>query len=101
MSTSPPSTDGRSRSKGACMNYLATRFCTLVVAVCTIALARSAAAAAAPEALTIKPGDSMLLLYKYTVARTEHLSQQFFPAKKHPSNPLIKRTEKWEGAGPY
>jgi hypothetical protein len=77
------------------MNHL-----TLVLAVCALAITR-AVVAAAPEPLTVKPGDSVLLLDEHTVARTEHLSQEFFPAKRHPANPLLKRTEKWEGAGPY
>lgn len=48
-----------------------------------------------------QPGDSVLLLGEPTVARTKNLTQQFFSAKKHPSNPVLKRTEAWEGAGPY
>jgi hypothetical protein len=51
--------------------------------------------------LTPTPGDSVLLLDDHTVARTQHLTQQFFPAKKYPQNPVIQRTQDWEGRGPY
>jgi hypothetical protein len=64
------------------------------------ALARFAHAAAS-EPLRIRAGDSVLLLDDHTVARTRRLAQQFFPASKYPQNPLIKRTEDWEGRGPY
>jgi hypothetical protein len=46
-------------------------------------------------------GESVLLLGEPTVARAKHLTQRFFPAQKHPANPVIRRTEKWEGVGPY
>src|SRR6187402_522232 len=48
-----------------------------------------------------KPGQSILLLDNYTVAQTKNLTQQFFPAQKHASNPIMRRTERWEGVGPY
>ena len=47
------------------------------------------------------PGESVLLLGSPTVARTKNLTQKFFPAQRHPSNPVMRRTEKWEGVGPY
>src|SRR5687768_16159323 len=46
-------------------------------------------------------GESVLLLGELTVARTKNLTHRFFPAQKHPANPVIRRTEKWEGVGPY
>src|SRR5688500_10343071 len=48
-----------------------------------------------------QPGESVLLLGQPTVARTKSRAQKFFPAQKHPSNPVMRRTEKWEGVGPY
>jgi hypothetical protein len=57
--------------------------------------------AAAAEPFTTKPGESVLLLGEPTVARTKNLIQKFFPAQKHPANPVLQRTEKWEGVGPY
>src|SRR5688572_27723849 len=48
-----------------------------------------------------KRHESVLLLDDHTVARTTNLSQKFFPAKRHPANPVMRRTEKWEGVGPY
>src|SRR5215213_10442210 len=45
--------------------------------------------------------ESVLLLGDHTVARTSHLTQRFFPAAKHPANPLMKRAQAWEGVGPY
>ena len=56
-------------------------------------------ALAAP--LSVSARDSVLLLDEHTVARTSNLTQQFFPAKRHPANPVMQRTEKWEGVGPY
>jgi hypothetical protein len=53
------------------------------------------------EKFTIKPSESVLLLDDHTVARTKNLTQHFFPAQKHPANPVMRRTEKWEGVGPY
>src|SRR4051812_31649014 len=46
-------------------------------------------------------GETVLLLDDHTVARTQNLTQEFFPATKHPSNPVMQRSEPWEGAGPY
>jgi len=48
-----------------------------------------------------QPGESVLLLGEPTVARTRNLTQKFYPARKHPANPVMRRTEKWEGVGPY
>jgi len=47
------------------------------------------------------PTESVLLLGEPTVARTSGLTQRFFPAGKHSANPVLRRTEKWEGVGPY
>src|SRR5687767_13084416 len=47
------------------------------------------------------PGETVLLLGDPTVARTSNLTQRFFPATKHPANPVLRRTEPWEGVGPY
>ena len=54
-----------------------------------------------PRPLSVQPRESVLLLDDHTVAQTTKLTQQFFPARKHPANPVMKRTEKWEGVGPY
>src|SRR5262245_54112604 len=51
--------------------------------------------------LEIQNGESVLLLDDYTVAQTTKLAQEFFPAQRHPSNPVMKRTQAWEGVGPY
>ena len=48
-----------------------------------------------------QPGESVLLLGEPTVARTKNLTQKFYPARKHSANPVMRRTEKWEGVGPY
>jgi hypothetical protein len=48
-----------------------------------------------------KAGESILLLDNHTVAQTKNLTQQFFPAQKHLANPIMRRTERWEGVGPY
>ncbi len=53
-----------------------------------------------PRPLSVQTRDSVLLLDDHTVAKTTNLKQQFFPTKKHPANPVMKRTEKWEGVGP-
>jgi hypothetical protein len=54
-----------------------------------------------PCAFSIRATSSVLLLGDSTVARTSGLTQRFFPAKKHPSNPVMRQTEAWEGVGPY
>src|SRR5207244_2920146 len=51
--------------------------------------------------LAPKSGESILLLDENTIASTAKLTQKFFPARKHPANPVIRRTERWEGVGPY
>lgn len=56
-------------------------------------------AAIAPFAVSL--GESVLLLGDRTVAGTSQLTQRWIPAAKHPANPLIRRTEAWEGVGPY
>ena len=53
------------------------------------------------EKFSTKSNESILLLDDHTVAYTKNLTQQFFPARKHPANPVMRRTEKWEGVGPY
>jgi hypothetical protein len=45
--------------------------------------------------------ETMLLLDDHTVARTRGVEQHFFPAQRHAANPIITRTQRWEGAGPY
>lgn len=47
------------------------------------------------------PQESVLLLGDHTVASTTGLTQRFFPAARHPANPVMKQTEAWEGVGPY
>ncbi len=44
---------------------------------------------------------SVLLLDDHSVAKTTKLTQHFFPAKRHPANPVMTKTEAWEGVGPY
>ncbi len=56
---------------------------------------------AAEPAFTTKPSEGVLLLDEHTVARTSGLTQHYFPAGKHPSNPVMTRSERWEGVGPY
>ena len=48
-----------------------------------------------------KPAESVLLLDQPTVAQTTGLKQEFFPAKKHASNPVLRQSAAWEGVGPY
>jgi hypothetical protein len=57
-------------------------------------------AADSPQFIS-RPEESVLLLDSHTVAQTDHLTQRFFPAQKHPANPVMRRTEPWEGVGPY
>src|SRR5690349_14450490 len=78
----------------------------ILVAFITITLlvglkARGESARPQQLPLAVKAGDSVLLLDDHTVAGTKNLTQQFFPAKRHPSNPVLRRSEKWEGVGPY
>src|SRR4051812_1184443 len=56
---------------------------------------------AGEQPLVTHPDESVMLLDDYAVAKTAGLTQKFFPAKRHPANPVMKRTEKWEGVGPY
>src|SRR5688572_1721519 len=55
----------------------------------------------AAASFSTSPHECVLLLGDRTVARTSGLTQQFFPAEKHPANPVMRRTEAWEGVGPY
>jgi hypothetical protein len=48
-----------------------------------------------------KPDESILFLGEPTVASTSRLTQRYFPAQRHPSNPVLRRSEPWEGVGPY
>lgn len=57
--------------------------------------------AASEQLLATKPNESVLLLDDHTVARTANLTQRFFPATKHAANPVMRRSEAWEGVGPY
>jgi len=51
--------------------------------------------------LSVTPDESVLLLGAPTVARTSGLTQRFFLAQRHPDNPVLRRSEPWEGVGPY
>jgi hypothetical protein len=46
-------------------------------------------------------GESVLLLGEPTVASTERLTLRYYPAGRHSANPVLRRTERWEGVGPY
>src|SRR5262249_9057591 len=48
-----------------------------------------------------KPNESVLLLDQHTVAQTTGLKREFFPARKHTGNPVLRRSDPWEGVGPY
>jgi hypothetical protein len=61
----------------------------------------NAAAAQAREPFVTRPDESVLLFGDKTVASTSYLSQKFFPAARHPANPVMKKGEAWEGVGPY
>ncbi len=61
----------------------------------------TAAANDSSQNFSTKTTESVLLLDQTTVAQTKNLTQKFFSAQKHPSNPVMQRTEKWEGVGPY
>src|SRR5438552_3249891 len=71
----------------------------LMMGVLWLVAARLLAAQASP--FSVMPGESVLLLGDPTVARTTHLTQRFFPAQRHPANPVLRRSEPWEGVGPY
>jgi hypothetical protein len=43
----------------------------------------------------------ILLLDEHVVASTRDLQQQFYPVVKWPGNPVIVKSEPWEGDGPY
>ena len=75
----------------------------LFLLVCVSANPLHAADVASPgEArITMTPRESILLLDEHTVAKSDKLTQTFFPARRHPANPVMKRTEAWEGVGPY
>lgn len=45
--------------------------------------------------------DTVLLLDEHVVAQVEGLTQQFYGLAKSPLNPVIVKTEAWEGEGPY
>jgi hypothetical protein len=53
------------------------------------------------NSFSVAQGESILLLGNPTVASTKNLTQKFFAAKKHPANPVLRRSEAWEGVGPY
>ena len=75
---------------------------SLVCILASLLLSQVAPAVAAGAGIfSTKAGEGVLLLGEPTVAHTKNLTQKFFPAKKHPANPVMKRTEKWEGVGPY
>ncbi|MBA3482023.1 MAG: hypothetical protein H0T51_09430 [Pirellulales bacterium] len=54
-----------------------------------------------PAPFVTTPDESVLLLGDATVASATRLSQRYFPAGRHPSNPVMRPTESWEGVGPY
>ncbi len=66
-----------------------------------VCVSPNAQAAHLDETTSTSSDQSVLLLGEPTVARTKNLTQKFFPAQKHPSNPVMRRSEKWEGVGPY
>jgi hypothetical protein len=47
------------------------------------------------------PRESILLFGEHTVARTANLTQRYFPAARHPANPVLRKADAWEGVGPY
>ena len=69
--------------------------------VCLATLSGAAVAAAGDQLLNTIPSESVLLLGDHTVAHATHLTQRFFPAAKHPANPVMRRAQAWEGVGPY
>jgi hypothetical protein len=79
-------------------------FCILLLA-CLASFGASGFAQESNEfeatSFTTSPRESVLLLGDPTVARTSGLTQRFFPAQKHPANPVLRRAEPWEGNGPY
>lgn len=56
---------------------------------------------APPPPLVADTREGILLLDDHAVASTTNLTQHYFPAGRHPANPVMERTEKWEGVGPY
>jgi hypothetical protein len=56
---------------------------------------------ASEPVIATNSSESILLLGERTVARTAHLTQRFFSAQRHSANPILRRAEPWEGAGPY
>jgi hypothetical protein len=64
------------------------------------ALASAGGGLVAAEFATM-PTESVLLLGEPTVARTKKLTQRYFPVQKHAANPILRRSEPWEGVGPY
>jgi hypothetical protein len=62
---------------------------------------RGATPAVAAKLFSTSPQEGVLLLGDETVAKTSGLIQRFFPAERHPANPILKRGEAWEGVGPY
>ncbi len=55
--------------------------------------------AAAP--FTPRGDQDVLLFGEPTVAKTTNLQLTFYPARRHPANPVLRRSEPWEGVGPY
>lgn len=79
---------------------LACLLCSTAVRLPLLAAPLDQPAESAPNFIT-SPTDSVLLLGEHTVAKTTNLTQHFFPAGKHPANPVMEQTEAWEGVGPY
>jgi hypothetical protein len=57
--------------------------------------------AAQTSKLIVKPGEPVLLLGSPTVQSTRNLQQRWFSAERHEANPVLRRSEPWEGVGPY
>jgi hypothetical protein len=51
--------------------------------------------------LNLNPRESVLLLDDHTVAKTSNLRQEFYRAEKFTGPPALRRSEPWEGVGPY
>ena len=73
----------------------------LAAFLCVVLRCIATRAEAEKKPLITRPDECMLLLGEHTVARTAHLTQRFFPAAKHPANPVMRRAQPWEGVGPY
>ena len=74
----------------------------LTIAACLLLLGmRTSCAESIAPSFGDRTDESVLLLDQHTVARTSKLTQRFFPAAKHPANPVFRKAQPWEGVGPY